>query len=431
VEWDQDCGQNIRYSDLADYLVVFLHALRDVATDLKTSRNSPLRRLLRSLDLPDAEQSRLVEVLKQANEAIADTDTIKQIGTMLHERFHGTAGEAFALDLKLGMSTPSFSAIEKSLTVLLSGTAHSGFEPSQNGLGINNVLYLAILLQYFQSRRDSARSAGSLLLIEEPEAHLHAQLQRVLFDTLKVHGVQTFVTTHSTHITSAGDIDSFLVLTVLPDGSIHGHVPAANPHLTTADKADLNRYLDATKSTLLFARKVILVEGPAELFLIPPLTKRLRDIELDRRGIAVIPIFGTHFGPFAKLFGPDGIRKRCAIVTDRDGVEPEEDGAPPRDLGQFQDDYVKVFASVQTLEAELAIPGLLAPLRAVAVELGGRELRNAIDEDPANMPAVAERTLALAKRVSKGRFAQVLSRHLSDAAAMPQYLQDAIAWITE
>ena len=132
LEWSDSCGQSIKYSDLADYLVVFLHALRDTAADLKSSRMSPLRRLLRTLQIPSDEQERLLGILESANTEVASTETIRGIGESLHDRVSETAGKAFRLDIALGMASPTFSAIERTLTVLLTSSTHTAFEPSQN-----------------------------------------------------------------------------------------------------------------------------------------------------------------------------------------------------------------------------------------------------------------------------------------------------------
>lgn len=430
IDWDEDFGRSIRISDLNDYLVVFLHALRDVVADLKSSRQSPLRRIIRSLKLPRDEQVRLVEILSDANTAIASTDTIKRIGELLDERLSTTAGDAFKLSVALGMSSPTFSAIERALTLLLSSDSHTRFEPGQNGLGLNNVLYIALLLQYFESRLESDECAGAVILLEEPESHLHPQLQRVLLETLKTHSVQVIVTTHSTHVTAATDIDDYVVLSVGQNCIVDAHVPRLADHLSDADRADLNRYLDATKSTLLFARRVILVEGPAELFLVPTIAKQICEIDLDRHGVAVVPIFGTQFAAFAKLFGPDGIQKRCAIITDRDD-DPAKEGEPPRNLGEHENEFVKVFACDSTLEKELAIAGMSEPLRLTAAELRTRKLAEALAADPVDFDALGERILKAAEFRSKGRFAQVLSKHMHAATDAPQYIKDAIAWVTE
>jgi len=185
------------------------------------------------------------------------------------------------MNVRLGLADPSFTSIARSLTILLSNDALTDFEPSRNGLGLNNILYISMLLDYFAKRVGTTSAAGQLLLIEEPEAHLHPQLQRVLYSTLARKNFQTIITTHSTHISSHAPVDSFIVLTNQGSPSTSACAPTRAANLSLGQIADLDRFLDATRSTLLYARKVMLVEGATELFLIPVLVKEVMKVDLD------------------------------------------------------------------------------------------------------------------------------------------------------
>jgi putative ATP-dependent endonuclease of OLD family len=343
------------------------------------------------------------------------------------------------------MVDPSFASISRSLTLLLSNTALTDFEPERNGLGINNILYISMLLEYFNLRIASSKTAGQLLLIEEPEAHLHPQLQRVLYSALKDRGFQTILTTHSTHISSLAPLQSLVVLTNQGVPAIASSA-ASEGTLEQEEIADLERYLDATRSTLLFARKVMLVEGPAELFLIPALVKAVSKskLDFDRLGISVIPIFGVHFEVYAKLFGEDSIQKKCAIVADGDlkpsdasgDVEPLDE-----DLKDLENTYVKVFRCNTTFERALVFAGTLEMLRATAEGCGLNTLENDIIEAQALLAdgtmtrehrgVLADSVLKAAKRVGKARFAQVASKHAHLATALPRYINDAVQWVVE
>ena len=117
------------------------------------------------------------------------------------------------MDVRLGMVDPSFASIARGLTVLFSNNALTDFDSTKNGLGLNNILYASMLMEFFRRRVSSNNSAGQLLLVEEPEAHLHPQLQRVLFGSIDREKFQAFLTTHSTHISSHAPLSSYITLT--------------------------------------------------------------------------------------------------------------------------------------------------------------------------------------------------------------------------
>lgn len=451
IEWnDEDVGEPVRFADLQSYLVVSLAALRDVEADLRNARVSPLVRLIEAFDVPPAEQQALIKILDDANKQIEAAKTISDVAEAVDKSFKTVSGPAFEMDVGLGLASATFQSIIRNLKVLLSDATLMKFEPARNGLGMNNILYIAILVEYLQKRIARASSAGQLLLIEEPEAHLHPQLQIALLIALRQFGIQVILTTHSPQVTSQAPFKTFVSLTRRDDSKVAAAALAKNDALSKDDIADLERYLDATKSNLLFARRVMLVEGPAEIFLIPAMVEAVKGISLERSGISVIAIYGVHFGVYAKLFRAGSLEKRCAIVADADlapsdaddSFDIDEDAA---DLAALRGLYVEVFAGATTFERELVSEDTLPMFIAALKDLGATrtvksleeayaELSNDIFGDADTDQILADAggiVLAAAKRFGKARFAQVAARHADKCNGLPDYIDQAIDWLSQ
>lgn len=175
----------------------------------------------------------------------------------------------------------------------------AGEPPPRQGMGSNNLLFMACELLLLGTEEDGL----PLLLVEEPEAHLHPQRQLLLMKFLqecandKEHPIQVIVTTHSPNLASAIDVENLVM--------IHGNKGfSLTEGQTKLDKSDygfLKRFLDVTKANMFFARGVMIVEGDAENILLPTLAQ-LIGREFTSHGVSVVNVGGVGLRRFARIY---------------------------------------------------------------------------------------------------------------------------------
>jgi putative ATP-dependent endonuclease of the OLD family len=165
------------------------------------------------------------------------------------------------------------------------------------GLGSNNLLFMACELLLLAQEDEGLK----LLMIEEPEAHLHAQRQLRVIKSLqqqaKERGLQIIVSTHSPHLASAIDLSNLVIIKKRQGFSLD----SSCTKLSQSDYRFLQRFLDATKANLFFASGVIIVEGDAENIVLPTIA-RLMGRDLTKHGVSIVNVGGVGLRRFARIF---------------------------------------------------------------------------------------------------------------------------------
>ena len=195
------------------------------------------------------------------------------------------------------------------------------------GLGSNNLLYMACELLLLGKESEGL----PLLLIEEPEAHLHPQRQLRLMEFLQKMSasriekndrpVQILLSTHSPNLASKIPLKNL----VLMEGRHAFPFTEGQTKLKEGDYRFLERFLDVTKANLFFAHGVLIVEGSAEAILLPILAKLLGK-DLTEYGVSIVNVGGRGLRRFSRIFQRQEenleISIPVACITDMD-VMPE------------------------------------------------------------------------------------------------------------
>jgi len=486
---------------LARFHYRFLGPIRDVASEMFAGSNPLFRRMLQHVLDNDVSTGGLDEK-SQRTERNTRRDKFREQAKALTADFKNRVDLRTLTDLVADTGaedggTPVLQGVleqEDLLSTLRLFISRSGLDlpATYNGLGYNNLVYISLVLKSLEFESDLKRRGQNAILypilaIEEPEAHLHPALQyrlrRFIQRCEKVKSRQVFITTHSTHITAASGLDSIVCLSAPerqedPAVCYPGRL-FENDAEGERSKKYVERYLDATKSAMLFARGIMFVEGLTELLVLPVLSEYVLvpedgkqiPLSLERKHVSVVGVGGVTFKHFLPLFGvgcrsgqeEHVLRKRVSCVADADPARkrkvsgrkykkcwPYEVGC---DMANFEyvpeasvlknlreackgrQATVRVFAGEKTFEYDLAKQNKNSP---ILEKVAGKALPGEIDDDRAKkalngISKEAERAEAefatwylLSVEEEKGERAFDLSRLLQENMGKPDGERDQV-----
>ncbi len=331
----------------------FVPATRSLIRELGTSGGSAVQSLLSEVDIGD-DRTAIAEALDGLQQSLDDSMSLKSLRTALATSLSATLPRDLTQDdIHFRSENDLDGTLLRGVTITMVDDRDEA-PLSEQSDGIRTLALLALLSR--------SRESVAILGVDEPEIHLHSLAQRSLGRELSAGDAQLCLATHSAALMGVCNPQDIVVM-----GSDRQtrQLPTTNP---IGSSTDISRHWSSRLLEPLTARRIVLVEGPADRIILQGIA-RASGINTDRSGVCIFELDGVGFFATAyAFFGPAGFGLPVAGVVDEDARADvaAEVGVAAGDLeaagiyvctSDLEDHYVRGLGAPRVLEL-LATDGI-------------------------------------------------------------------------
>ncbi|PNU18605.1 ATP-dependent endonuclease [Geothermobacter hydrogeniphilus] len=276
-----------------------MDAKRDIHDELQ-NRSSFWHKLISEPGLSDQKIGEIEETLSKLNQEIIDgSDVLTHVQGHLNDLYQTVSANKG--DVSITPLARHMRDLNRGMDISFCTRDAQTFPLSRHGMGTRSIAAILTFRAYSNWRQMNADGGiHSFLALEEPEAHLHPQAQRAIFQQIEAIPGQRIISTHSPYVASRADIGNFR----------HFKKNGSTTHVTQLDVSDLNkddirkinRMVLNTRGELLFARALVFFEGETEEQALPIFAEQFWGQSPCSLGISFIPVEGYKgYLPFVRL----------------------------------------------------------------------------------------------------------------------------------
>ena len=330
-------------SEIENLFSFFVVEAQRSLDDGNSSGASKLSKLLNDYYLTQKEEIDLKDKIQELEKIIkgSNTDLDKSLG-----EFFGIFTDSFeqfgfpGLDggkIKLKSNLKVSKLVENMLKIYYENE-NMLLPEKYNGLGHSNLLYIITkILSFKMINKEKNSSMLCLISIEEPEAHMHPQMQKVFIEKInsflekEKFNCQILITTHSTEIISSCELKNIRYFNRSKEGtSIKDLMQFKNDSKKNENIEFLKKYIKLGTAHMFFADKIILIEGLVERILMPLFIEKIAKGNAEY--ISLVEIGGAHMHKFKELL--EFLEVKTLIITDIDS----DKGDPKKETNEIKKD---------------------------------------------------------------------------------------------